>query len=80
MTPTTELVLLHGDAQNAHCWDTVLLALGCPAIAVDLPGHGHSDHLPDHDYRPSRNAGAVAALLEARAPRTGAWSAWPWAA
>ena len=63
-----ELVLLHAAAQNAHSWDTVLLALGCPAIAVDLPGHGHSDHLPDHDYGPSRNAEAIAALVEARAP------------
>ena len=38
-----ELVFLHGGAQNAHTWDTVLLALGRPAVAVDLPGHGHSD-------------------------------------
>jgi pimeloyl-ACP methyl ester carboxylesterase len=38
-----EYVFLHGGAQNAHTWDTVLLALGRPAIAVDLPGHGHSD-------------------------------------
>ena len=63
-----ELVLLHGGAQHAHCWDNVLLALGRPALAVDLPGHGHSDHRSDHDYRPSRNAEAVAALVEARAP------------
>lgn len=38
-----ELVLVHGGAQNAHTWDTVALALGRPLIAVDLPGHGHSD-------------------------------------
>src|SRR5579862_6191123 len=38
-----QIVLLHGGAQNAHTWDTVLLALGRPAVAVDLPGHGHSD-------------------------------------
>ena len=38
-----ELVLLHGGGQNAHTWDTVALALGRPLIAVDLPGHGHSD-------------------------------------
>lgn len=38
-----ELVFIHGGAQNAHTWDTVLLALGRPALAVDLPGHGHSD-------------------------------------
>src|SRR3974390_2902005 len=30
-----ELVFLHGAAQNAHTWDTVLLALGRPALALD---------------------------------------------
>ena len=38
-----ELVFLHGGAQNAHTWDTVALALDRPLVAVDLPGHGHSD-------------------------------------
>jgi len=38
-----ELVFLHGGAQNAHTWDTVALALGRPLVAIDLPGHGHSD-------------------------------------
>jgi pimeloyl-ACP methyl ester carboxylesterase len=38
-----ELVLIHGGAQNAHTWDTVALALDRPLVAVDLPGHGHSD-------------------------------------
>jgi pimeloyl-ACP methyl ester carboxylesterase len=38
-----DVVLLHGGGQNAHTWDTVLLALGRPAVAIDLPGHGHSD-------------------------------------
>jgi pimeloyl-ACP methyl ester carboxylesterase len=38
-----ELVLLHGGAQNAHTWDTVAMALDRPLIAIDLPGHGHSD-------------------------------------
>lgn len=38
-----ELVLIHGGAQNAHTWDTVALALDRPLIAIDLPGHGHSD-------------------------------------
>jgi pimeloyl-ACP methyl ester carboxylesterase len=42
-TGEPELVLLHGGAQNAHTWDTVAMALGRPLVAVDLPGHGHSD-------------------------------------
>lgn len=37
-----QLALLHGGAQNAHTWDTVMLALGRPAVCIDLPGHGHS--------------------------------------
>jgi len=40
------LVLLHGGAQNAHTFDTVALALRRPLLAVDLPGHGHSDAAP----------------------------------
>ena len=39
-----ELTLLHGGAQNAHTYDTVALALPRRSlIALDLPGHGHSD-------------------------------------
>lgn len=39
-----ELVFLHGGGQNAHTWDTVALALRPrPLVAIDLPGHGHSD-------------------------------------
>jgi pimeloyl-ACP methyl ester carboxylesterase len=38
-----QLVLLHGGSQNAHTWDTVAMALGRPLVAIDLPGHGHSD-------------------------------------
>ena len=64
-----ELVFLHGGAQNAHTWDTVLLALGVPpAVALDLPGHGHSDRRPDRDYGPWRNAESVAAFVESVAP------------
>src|SRR4051812_34122756 len=42
-TSEPEIVLLHGGAQNAHTWDTVALALDRPLVAIDLPGHGHSD-------------------------------------
>jgi pimeloyl-ACP methyl ester carboxylesterase len=59
-----ELVLLHGGGQNAHTWDTVALALGRPLIAIDLPGHGHSDRRADRDYGPWRNAEAVAHVLD----------------
>ncbi|HEY7440482.1 MAG TPA: alpha/beta hydrolase [Acidimicrobiia bacterium] len=63
-----ELVLLHGGAQNAHTWDTVALALDRPLLAVDLPGHGHSDHRPDKAYWPEENARAVAVAVRELAP------------
>ena len=67
-----ELVLVHGGAQNAHTWDTVALALDRPLVAVDLPGHGHSDWRDDGDYGPVRNAEAVAVAVEQLAPRAAA--------
>src|SRR5215469_17430297 len=63
-----ELVLLHGGGQNAHTWDTVVLALGRPLLAIDLPGHGHSGRRQDRDYGPWRNAEAVAAVIDQAAP------------
>jgi pimeloyl-ACP methyl ester carboxylesterase len=63
-----ELVLLHGGAQNAHTWDTVALALGRSLVAIDLPGHGHSDWRPSRDYRPQAMAEDVAATIDALAP------------
>ena len=50
-----EVVLLHGGAQNAHTWDTVALAFGRPLVAIDLPGHGHSDWRDDHGYWPAEH-------------------------
>jgi pimeloyl-ACP methyl ester carboxylesterase len=63
-----ELVLVHGGAQNAHTWDTVALALDLPLVAVDLPGHGHSDWRDDRGYWPVNNANDVAAAIRALAP------------
>jgi pimeloyl-ACP methyl ester carboxylesterase len=67
-TGQPELVMLHGGAQNAHTWDTLMLAVGRPAIAVDLPGHGHSDRRDDRNYGPWQNSEAVAALVAEIAP------------
>ena len=64
-----ELVLVHGGAQNAHTWDTVAMALGRPLIAVDLPGHGHSDgHRPGAD-RVEGGAADLAIAIGALAPQ-----------
>jgi pimeloyl-ACP methyl ester carboxylesterase len=66
-----ELVLLHGGAQNAHTWDTVALALDRPLVAIDLPGHGHSDgpgDRPDGPLDAYGNAADVAAGARQLAP------------
>ena len=68
-TGDPEYVFLHGGAQNAHTWDTVLLALGRPAVAVDLPGHGHSDGGRAGYLSLRDNAEDVATAVRALAPR-----------
>jgi pimeloyl-ACP methyl ester carboxylesterase len=67
-TAPPELALIHGIGQNAHTWDSVAMALGRPLVALDLPGHGHSDWRDDADYRPATSAVAVAAALAQLAP------------
>jgi pimeloyl-ACP methyl ester carboxylesterase len=63
-----ELVLIHGGAQNAHTWDTVALALGRPLIAIDLPGHGHSDGGPQGSISVRTNGEDLAAVIRQLAP------------
>jgi len=58
-----EIVLIHGGAQNAHTWDTVALALDRPLVAIDLPGHGHSD-APSDTSREGRVAAMAADVAE----------------
>jgi esterase len=60
---TPRVIFLHGGGQNAHTWDTVIVGLGEPALAVDLPGHGHSGWREDGDYSPQNNAAALAPVL-----------------
>jgi pimeloyl-ACP methyl ester carboxylesterase len=63
-----ELVLLHGGGQNAHTWDTVALALGRPLVAIDLPGHGHSDSPREDVAGFHANAEDVATAVRTLAP------------
>jgi pimeloyl-ACP methyl ester carboxylesterase len=63
-----EFVLLHGGGQNAHTWDTVALVLGRPLVAIDLPGHGHSDSMPDVFFSPQEFASSVATAIRTLAP------------
>ncbi len=68
-TDRPDAVFLHGGGQNAHTWDTVALALDRPLVAIDLPGHGHSDWPGDDAVLdPRAMAEDVAAVLEVLAP------------
>lgn len=72
-------MFLHGGGQNAHTWDTVILGLGEPALAVDLPGHGRSAWREDGDYGPKLNAASLIPVLEEHAPPHVWWSECRWA-
>lgn len=63
-----EFVFLHGGAQNAHTWDTVALALVRPLVAIDLPGHGHSDQGLNGSVDVATNAADIATTIRALAP------------
>ncbi|MGH9080239.1 MAG: alpha/beta fold hydrolase [Acidimicrobiales bacterium] len=68
-TASPEVLLLHGGGQNAHTWDTVALALDRPLVAVDLPGHGHSDWPGDSEVlNPAAMADDVARVAQKLAP------------
>lgn len=59
------VTFLHGAGLNAHTWDTTILSLGLPALAIDLAGHGDSSWRDDIDYSPRTLAADVAAALDA---------------
>ena len=69
------MVFLHGGGQNAHTWDTVILGLGLPALAVDLPGHGRSAWREDGDYGPEAQRRDASPVLRDWAPAPRWWSA-----
>lgn len=60
-----QVTFLHGAGLNAHTWDATILALGVPALAIDLPGHGDSSWRDDLDYSAPAIAPDVAAALAA---------------
>lgn len=67
-----EVVLIHGGGQNAHTWDTVALALARPLLAIDLPGHGHSDWPGDAAVLdPAAMAEDLSVVVERLAPEAG---------
>lgn len=62
------VVLLHDAGSSARAWDDVLLALDRSAVALDLPGHGHSSWRGRGDYRPRRLAGTLDETVRSFAP------------
>lgn len=67
-TGPAEIVLLHEARRSARSWDRVLLALGRPALALDLPGHGRSGWRGNGVYSPRRLAPAVSEAIRSFAP------------
>lgn len=67
-TETPAVLFLHEAGSSARAWDGVLSALGRPAVAVDLPGHGRSNWRGRGDYRPRRLAGSVVEAAHSFAP------------
>ncbi|MFD6675351.1 alpha/beta fold hydrolase [Rhodococcus zopfii] len=67
-TAPPRVVFLHDNGQGAHAWDALNLALGLPALAVDLPGHGHSTPFDAPDHSPWHAADAVAHAVRRWAP------------
>ena len=64
------VTFLHGAGLNAHTWDTTVLALGLPALVLDLPGHGDSSWRADAAY----SGATIAADI---APAIAAWTTAP---
>lgn len=59
------VTFLHGAGLNAHTWDSTILALGLPALAIDLPGHGDSSWRADAAYTAAHLAPDVATGIRA---------------
>jgi pimeloyl-ACP methyl ester carboxylesterase len=59
------ITYLHGLGIDAHSFDETALAVGEPAVALDLPGHGRSGWREDADYGAAVTAPTVLAALDA---------------
>lgn len=59
------LLLVHGTAASTHTWRAMLPALAesYEVLAMDLPGHGYSERLPDGSMSLPSLASALAELL-----------------
>lgn len=61
------VAFLHGLGIDAHSFDATALALGEPAVALDLPGHGRSSWRDDADYGADATAPTITAALDSLA-------------
>ena len=61
------ITYLHGLGIDAHSFDQTAIAVGAPAVAVDLPGHGRSGWREDADYAAAATAPSVLHALDALA-------------
>ncbi len=61
----SKLLLIHGTAASTHTWRGLmpLLAEHYDVLAVDLPGHGYSERLPDQSMSLPSLSGALGELL-----------------
>jgi pimeloyl-ACP methyl ester carboxylesterase len=59
------ITYLHGLGIDSHSFDQTAIAVGEPAVAVDLPGHGRSGWREDADYAADATAPSVLAALDA---------------
>lgn len=44
------VLLIHGNSCSSRAFEKQLSNLNQKVVAIDLPGHGDSDHLPDHTH------------------------------
>ncbi len=63
--------------RTAHTWDTVVLGVGAPALAIDLPGHGRSAWREDGDYGPRLAAEKIIRCCASTRRRRGSSSGCP---
>ncbi|MFN3238946.1 MAG: alpha/beta fold hydrolase, partial [Pseudomonadales bacterium] len=60
------IVLVHGSNASLHTWEPWVAELGDDyrIVTMDLPGHGLTGGVPDHDYSSAAQLATVAAVTQ----------------